>query len=402
MLTIGGIAGVGKSAVAVEYVWSRQTKYDAVFWVDARSSAHIETAYKRIAFALGLVSPDSIDHLDPVLSREKVKGWLENPLHTVISGGVPKSAKWLLVFDGADEEPEFDLWDFLPLFGSGCILITTRNLYLRLDSGHETRRVTLGPLERPDAAELLQDMASLQAVTLQSGEACLNICCAVECLSFPILKISEYISRKDLSFEEFWDLWQEEEWREEIYRYEGIRTRGDSRMSLTMLFGLDEFGLAASSMLSMMVFLDPSAMPEKLFQMMNGEVEASLKLPKTKLAYVEARYELSRTSIVRRDREKQLLSISRLVRDIMRTELRKAGSFIKIFIATTRQLHYFLSADFKSPSEDIELQNVTLEGLEELMPHLKNLKHEFGLLKEEQKQEALTIEMGRILEIVPR
>jgi hypothetical protein len=86
----------------------------------------------------------------------------------------------------------------------------------------------------------------------------------------------------------------------------------------------------------------------------------------------------------------------------MRMKLRKAGSFIKIFTATTRRLYYFLSADLRSPSEDIELQNATLEGLEELMPHLKNLKHEFGLLKEEQKQEALTIEMSRILEIVAR
>lgn len=71
------------------------------------------------------------DARDPLLVRDLVKNWLEDPVKTYRQSNEDLDlATWLLVFDDVNEPEIVDA--FLPsrCFGSGAVLITSRNLIL--------------------------------------------------------------------------------------------------------------------------------------------------------------------------------------------------------------------------------------------------------------------------------
>lgn len=103
-MVLCGIGGIGKTSIAIEYVFSRKDKFDAIFWIRAEEPEKVEQGYfGRIAMELGLL--DASEPLDAVIRRDLAKGWLETPSKVLdpdhdIIGEI--EAKWLIVFDNAD------------------------------------------------------------------------------------------------------------------------------------------------------------------------------------------------------------------------------------------------------------------------------------------------------------
>ncbi|MFG3590211.1 FxSxx-COOH system tetratricopeptide repeat protein [Streptomyces sp. NPDC047990] len=109
--TLHGMGGVGKSLLAVEYLYRRMTDYDLVWWIPAERTAQIALSLVELAQRLGLPSgSDASSTVTAVLEALRV--------------GVPHT-NWILVFDNA-ESPE-SVRPFFPAGGPGNILITSRN-----------------------------------------------------------------------------------------------------------------------------------------------------------------------------------------------------------------------------------------------------------------------------------
>ncbi|MCX5090868.1 FxSxx-COOH system tetratricopeptide repeat protein [Streptomyces sp. NBC_00365] len=109
--TLHGMGGVGKSLLAVEYLYRRMADYDVVWWIPAERTAQISLSLVELAPRLGLpAGSDASSTVAAVLEALRV--------------GVPY-ANWLLVFDNA-ESPE-SVKQFFPAGGPGNILITSRN-----------------------------------------------------------------------------------------------------------------------------------------------------------------------------------------------------------------------------------------------------------------------------------
>lgn len=70
-----GMGGVGKTKIALQYVNSSRSKYDAIFWVSADNSIKLTQSFLEISRSLGL-SPDNDDAEDAVAATAKVKAWL--------------------------------------------------------------------------------------------------------------------------------------------------------------------------------------------------------------------------------------------------------------------------------------------------------------------------------------
>lgn len=106
-----GMGGVGKSLLAIEYLYRRLGDYDVVWWITAERTTQISLSLVELAPRLGLQpSGDSSSTVAAVLEA--------------LRRGVPYS-NWLLVFDNA-ESPE-SVSSFFPQGGPGNILVTSRN-----------------------------------------------------------------------------------------------------------------------------------------------------------------------------------------------------------------------------------------------------------------------------------
>ncbi|SHN38637.1 FxSxx-COOH system tetratricopeptide repeat protein [Cryptosporangium aurantiacum] len=103
-----GLGGVGKSQVALEYIYRFTDDYDLIWWIPAEQTSLVLTSLTNLSSDLGI--PQNVDQrqtADAVL-RKLGEG----------------DRRWLLVFDNADQPGEI-----LPLVPSagGHVIITSRN-----------------------------------------------------------------------------------------------------------------------------------------------------------------------------------------------------------------------------------------------------------------------------------
>ncbi|MEU0793591.1 FxSxx-COOH system tetratricopeptide repeat protein [Amycolatopsis sp. NPDC005961] len=106
-----GPGGLGKTQLAVEYIYRRLRDHDLVWWVSATQESQIRASLMELARQLRLPGTDETVAAVPAVLD-------------ALRAGKPYR-RWLIVFDAADE-PEF-LRPFLPVGGPGRILVTARD-----------------------------------------------------------------------------------------------------------------------------------------------------------------------------------------------------------------------------------------------------------------------------------
>jgi hypothetical protein len=108
--TLHGLGGVGKTQLAIEYVWRFASSYDLVWWISAEQPALIRSSLATLATRLELPSGEDLDKT-LVAVHDALR--TQNPYK-----------RWLLVFDNADRPEDLDRFLSTP---GGHILITSRN-----------------------------------------------------------------------------------------------------------------------------------------------------------------------------------------------------------------------------------------------------------------------------------
>lgn len=131
-----GMGGIGKTQMAVEYIYTHLRDYDIVWWIQATQQTQIRVALTELAQHLRLPgSGEAITAVPAVIEALRT--------------GRP-SRRWLLVFDSA-EDPKM-VRKFFPANGPGEILITSRNP----DWVSVARPVEVAVFERSESKELLR------------------------------------------------------------------------------------------------------------------------------------------------------------------------------------------------------------------------------------------------------
>jgi tetratricopeptide (TPR) repeat protein len=130
-----GMGGIGKTQMAVEYIYRHLQDYDLIWWIDAARTTQIRAGFSELARQLGLpVGSEALTAVSAV--REALR--TGRPIR-----------RWLLVFDAADS-PEA-VRPFFPTNGPGEILITSRNP----DWAGVARPLELAVFKRDESIELL-------------------------------------------------------------------------------------------------------------------------------------------------------------------------------------------------------------------------------------------------------
>jgi tetratricopeptide (TPR) repeat protein len=131
-----GMGGIGKTQMAVEYIYRHLQDYDIIWWIQATQPAQIRSGLTELAKRLDL--PGSSEaHTAVAAVREALR--LGQPYR-----------RWLLVFDAA-EAPEA-VRSFFPANGPGEILITSRNP----DWAGIARPLEVAVFTREESKELLR------------------------------------------------------------------------------------------------------------------------------------------------------------------------------------------------------------------------------------------------------
>jgi tetratricopeptide (TPR) repeat protein len=106
-----GMGGIGKTQMAVEYIYQHLHDYDVIWWIQATQPAQIRAGLTELAQRLRLPGSSEANTAVPAVQE-------------ALRVGKP-FRRWLLVFDSA-ENPE-TVRPFFPTNGPGEILITSRN-----------------------------------------------------------------------------------------------------------------------------------------------------------------------------------------------------------------------------------------------------------------------------------
>jgi len=143
IIAIYGLGGIGKTRIAVEYIYAYERDYDAIFWANADTNDTITLSFVVMAQQLldceARIFPEStpspgtnFTSMARVRNLTDLHGdLLTNETDRVVSGVLSwlsdSMENWLLVLDNADDLENVDLRLFFPTAPSRRILITSRS-----------------------------------------------------------------------------------------------------------------------------------------------------------------------------------------------------------------------------------------------------------------------------------
>jgi hypothetical protein len=131
-----GLGGVGKTQLAVAYVYRFAAEYDLIWWIPAEDIAQVRASFTELGAAIGLPENTDVDRTVGVV------------LDALRTGRTYRH--WLLVFDNADRPN--DLAPYLP-YPSGHVMITSRNVAW----SDVARTVEVDVLNRQESISLLRE-----------------------------------------------------------------------------------------------------------------------------------------------------------------------------------------------------------------------------------------------------
>jgi tetratricopeptide (TPR) repeat protein len=313
-IALCGLAGIGKTQIAVEYAYRYRQEYKAVFWARGETRDTLIADYVTIAELMNLPESNEPDQNRVI---EAVKSWLE------------RQTGWLLVLDGANDVSK--VYDLLPPVSSGHLLLTTRQqnvegafLNMTIDSlaaqegellllrrariiGPNSLLTEASPADRDMAREIAQLLGGLPLALDQAGAFIEETRCTLEA----------YLKR------------YQSESTTLLQRRGGYGADHPESVAMTWLLSLQQIeeeapgvAPAAEELLQLCALLGPDAIPIDLFRRgaaLLGPVLGPVAAHEPQLqATIQ---ELKKFSFVRRDAEGKYLTLHRLVQTVIIDEM---------------------------------------------------------------------------------
>ncbi|SDY41558.1 ATP-, maltotriose-and DNA-dependent transcriptional regulator MalT [Amycolatopsis xylanica] len=333
-----GLGGIGKTQIAVEYVYRYAADYDLVWWISAENPPDIRNSLVQLAKKLKLPVEQSADTAVPAV------------LETLRLG--EPYGRWLLVFDNADR-PE-DVRGFFPS-GLGHILVTSRNAQW----SKAASPIEVEVFQREESRELLQrrnaDLSDDEADQL--AEVLGDLPLAVE-------QAAAWRAETGMSTEEYLRLFEDK--RTELLQ---SNPPVDYPLAVEAAWNVSLDRLAkenpgALELLQVCAFFAPEPISRALFNGVRNIPlsEALEKILSDPILVGRAIREINRYSLAKIDHRSNTIGLHRLVQTVLRNKLTPDEQ-----IRTRHSAHLLLSNS--DPNDPNDIENWQRYG--ELRPHVR-------------------------------
>lgn len=364
---ICGLGGVGKTELAREYAFSRQGLFEAVFWFEAEQTTQLSEGFALIASKLGYNDKSESDR---VVSRNLALEWLSNP----IKRPSPKStstaddtqpegdeATWLLVFNNADNLEM--LQDFWPVSERGSILITSRDPMAKQGRSG----IDLEPFEPREAATLLRRVMGLPD---SPGTCETSVALSVRLGGLPlaITQIAALIERLEMTLAEFLTYFDQQTTIEKVAKMKPTMLQDHYKHSSFTVWALENLSPQALASLQVLSFLNPDSIKESLISN-TIPCEPPMGFPTTNEDYIMASLDLTKSSLVKRNRPLSEVKLHRLVQDVVLSQM-TPDKTVQTLEFTSRLVLDAWPDGFLRFDHDTATWGVS----EELLPHILRLE----------------------------
>ncbi|EFX00266.1 nb-arc and tpr domain containing protein [Grosmannia clavigera kw1407] len=322
---LSGMAGIGKTEIAIEYLYSRRDRFDAVIWLYADTAQKMGAQFSVLAKELSHVPvPDSVDD---VSARDIVRGWLAAPAGHRNEHGQAVQADvgtWLMVLDNA-EQPDV-LYEWLPDQGPGCILVTSRIPYVKEGAYRLQRGQHLEPFA-PSVGGLMLSELSGRGGEAGAVDASRRISDVLGGVPQALFLMSACIREHQLTLADFEQWYEHDPGQLHGFRASMAGPQTAHGSTIATAWAIEKLGKSTVALLRLLSVLDPDRISESMLRGTETE-PASAELdvlppdyPRQAAGYFAARSELLRASLVVRNMATGELRAHRLVLDVVRLQM---------------------------------------------------------------------------------
>jgi hypothetical protein len=301
-----GLGGVGKSQIAMEYVFMQEMEYNSIFWISAEDVTSMLQGFQNIA---SVTKCTELNAQDKTSMAKEVLKWLS------------LQDRWLLVLDNVNDITV--VHGYLPEIPcGGHTLITSRNPYT---IGLPAEGLEIGVLDNQEAIELLL----LRSNTAQNDESgvhqeALIIVNRLGCLALAIEQAAAFIREYLKDIFKFMAIYLAH--RAEVLKYRPSGNWDYPREVATtwsMSFEIvKERDPRAAQLLNLFAFLNADEILIEFLEAGRARLSEVLRaLIGNKFEFLKVLGELEQYSLIRRPSPRRIISIHRLVQAVIKDSL---------------------------------------------------------------------------------
>lgn len=261
-----------------------------------------------------------------------------------------------------------------PLFGSGSILITSRDPFAKISFSIEPRGIDLEPFAPAEAVKFLKSLAPKG-----SDQEALQIVELLGCLPLAISQMAGVIRRKSLKYVQFLKWYQDELNAGTLHRLHSMRKeplRPTARGDISSAFAIEHLHPRTQKLLGYCSLLDPDSIQDYLFEEASRSSDWEEFPCKDLSDWYDSREELIQSSLLKANDEKADLQIHRLLRDAMREKI-PSEDLHTVF----HDVLQMVKLAWPAVSHDKRHTTDRWARCEELFPHILALKNYYDVQK---------------------